>query len=78
MGGRNIRGLKARVGQGCCISRGGPDGQIEQCGIQAGGILGGSHNVGRCGISRRSKDATGRAAPGARAARSYKSRKGEE
>ena len=46
-------------------------------GIPAGGVRGGSHSVGRCGISKKSRDAAGRGAPGVRAAKSYESRKGE-
>ena len=44
-------------------------------GIQAGGVRGRSHSVGRYGISRRSRDAPGMAAPGVRAAKSSESRK---
>ena len=64
MGGRGMRGLKALVGWECCISRGGQIDGLNSGGIQAGAVLGGSHSVGRCGISRRSR----RAAPGVRAA----------
>ena len=33
--------------------------RLNSGGIQAGGVTGGSHTVGRCGISRRSRDAAG-------------------
>ena len=36
--------------------------------IQAGGVRRGSHSVGSFGISRKSRDAAGRGAPGVRAA----------
>ena len=45
--------------------------------MQAGGARGGSHSVGRCGISRRNKDAAGGAALGVRAAKSSESKQGE-
>ena len=44
-------------------------------GIQAGGVRGRSHSVDRYGISSRSRDTTGRAAPGMRAAKNFESRK---
>ena len=40
---RRIRGLKARVGWECGISRGGA--RFNNGGIQAGGVREGSHNV---------------------------------
>ena len=43
----------------------------------AGELLGGSHSADGCGISKQSRDAAGRAAPGVRAAKSSESRKGE-
>ena len=73
MGRRGIRGSKARVAQECCISRGG---QMNNGGIQAEGVQR-IHNVGRCGISRRSRDAAGGTAPGVRAAKSFEFREGE-
>ena len=69
-----MRGLEEKVGWECYISReeaGGPDSAVEVY------KLGGSHGDGRCGISRRSRDAAGRAAPGVRAAKSAESRKEE-
>ena len=45
--------------------------------IQAGGVRGGSHSAGRCGISKKSRNATGRTAPGVRSAKSSDSRKEE-
>ena len=50
-------------------------GQIEQWRYQAGGVRGGSQSVGRYGISRRCRDATGREAPVVNAAKSSESRK---
>ena len=67
MGGRRIKSLKARVGRECCISRGGQMGKKHSGVMEAGGLHGGSHSVGRCGISKRSRDAVGSAAPGVRA-----------
>ena len=46
-------------------------------GIPAERVRGGSHNDGRCGISKKSSDAAGREAPGVRVAKSSESRKGE-
>ena len=46
-------------------------------GIPVGGVQGGSHSAGRCGISRKSRDAAGREAQGVRAVKSSESRKGE-
>ena len=48
---RRKRSLKARVGQ--------KGARLDSGGIQAGGVRGGSHSVGRCGVSSRSRDATG-------------------
>ena len=42
--------------------------------MQAGRVRG-SHSVGRCGISGRSRDVAEVAAPGVRAAKSFESRK---
>ena len=47
MGRRGIRGLKTRVGQKRCISRGG--GRLYSGGIHVGGVRGGSHNVAEGG-----------------------------
>ena len=66
MGKRGIRGLKAKMAWECCISRGAQMARLSSGGIQAGGVRRGIHSVGRNGISRRSRDATGRAAPGVR------------
>ena len=38
-----IRGLETRVGQECCISRGG-GGRLYSGGIHVGGVRGGSHS----------------------------------
>ena len=70
MGRKRMRGLKARVGQECCISR--ERASLNSGGIQAGGVPGESHSV-----IRRSRDTIRRAAPGVRAAKSSEYRKGE-
>ena len=78
MGGMRIRGLKARVGCECCISRRDVKwARLSSGGIPAGGVWRGSHGAGRFGISKKSRDAAGRAALGVRAAKSSESRKGE-
>ena len=78
MGGRRIRGLKARVGCECCISRRDATwARLSSGGIPAGGVRGGSHSAGMCGFSKKSRDAAGRAAPGVRASKSSESSKGE-
>ena len=77
MGGKRIRGLKARVGCECCINRRSRWARLSSGGIPAGGVRGGSHSAGRCGISKKSRDAAGRAAPEVRAAKSSESSKGE-
>ena len=64
MGRRWIEGLKARVWRKSYNSRWGD--RLNSGSIQAGGVRGGSYSV----ISRRSRDATGGAAPGVRAAKS--------
>ena len=74
-GRKRIRGLKARVACECCVGRRGPD--LSSGSTPAGGVRGRSHSAGRCGISKKSSDAAGRAAPGVRAAKSSESRKGE-
>ena len=54
MGGKRIRGLKARVGCECCISRREATwARLSNGGIQAGGVRGGRHSAGRCGISKK-------------------------
>ena len=58
MVGRLVGGLKARVGREGCIGRGGRMDQIEHNGVQAGGAQRGRQSVGRCGTSRRNRDAT--------------------
>ena len=45
--------------------------------IQAGKVQGGSHSAGRSGISKKSRDAAGRVAPGVRAAKNSESSKRE-
>ena len=61
MGRRGIRGLKARVGRECCISRGQARSNIG--GMQARGVQGGSHIATmRCNSGNHSvtgRDATG-------------------
>ena len=54
MGGKRIRGLKVRVGCGCCISRRGAKWvRLSSGGIPTGGLRGGRHSAGRCGISKK-------------------------
>ena len=78
VGGKRIRGLKARMGCECCISRWKATwATLSSGGIPAGGVQGGSHSAGRCGISKKSRNATGREAPGVRPTKSSDSRKGE-
>ena len=72
MGERGIRGLKAKMSGSAALEKGA---RLSSGGIQAGEVRGRSHSVGRCGISRRSRDATGREAPGVRAAKNFESRK---
>ena len=60
MGKSRIRSLKARVGRESCISIGEPDGPgstMKVCRLEV-------NSVGRSGISRRGRDAAGRATPG--------------
>ena len=57
MGGKRIRGLKARVRCECCIIREGA--RLSSGVIPAGGVRGGSHSADRCRISKKA----GRAAP---------------
>ena len=53
MGGKRIRGLKARVGFECCISRKEATwARLSKGGVPAGGVRGGRHSAGRCGISK--------------------------
>ena len=63
MGRRVIRGLKARVGRKCSISRGKARLYSGGTGIQAKGDRRGSHSVA-------GKDAAGRVAPKVRTAKS--------
>ena len=51
--------------------------RLSSGGIPAGGVRRGGHSAGRCGISKKSRNAAGREAPGVRAAKSSESRKGE-
>ena len=61
MGGKRIRGLKARVGCQCCISRREAAwARLSNGGILAGGVRGGSHSDSRCEISKK----TGRSREG--------------
>ena len=50
---------------------------LSSGGIPGGGFRGGNHSAGRCGISKKRRNAAGRAAPGVRAAKSSDSRKRE-
>ena len=68
-GQKKDKNLKGNVGRKCYISRGARLARLSSGGIQAGGPQGGSHRAGRCGISRRSRDAAWRAAPRVRAAK---------
>ena len=77
MGGKRIRGLKARVGRECFISRRARWTRLSSGGIPGGGVQGGSHSTSRYEISRRSRDAAGREDPGVRDAKSSESREGE-
>ena len=78
MGEKRIRGLKARVGFKRCISRREARwARLSSGGIPAGGVRGERHSAGRCIISKKSRNATGRAAPEVRAAKSSESTKGE-
>ena len=43
--------------------------RLSSGGITAGGVGGGSNSASRCGISRKSRDVAGKAAPGVRAAK---------
>ena len=61
MDGRGTRGLKAKMGGECCISRGEP--RLNSGVIQAGGFRGGSHNI----VSRRIRDEAEGEAPGVKA-----------
>ena len=51
--------------------------RLSSGGIPAGKVRGRRHSAGRCEISKKIRDATGRAAPGVRAAKSSESRQGE-
>ena len=70
MGGKRIRGLKASA----ALAEGA---RLNSGGIPAGEVRGRSHSAGRCGISKKSRDAAGRAAPGVRDPKSSESREGE-
>ena len=61
MGGKRIRDLNARVRRECSISR--KLARFSSGGIQSAGIRGGSHSVGRCRISKRTRNAAEREAP---------------
>ena len=50
---------------------------MSRGGIPAGEVRGGSYSAGSCEISKKSRNAAGRAAPGVRAAKSSESREGE-
>ena len=78
MGGKRIRGLKARVGGCVALKKGGQMDRLSSGSVQAGGFRGGSHSAGRCEIFRESRNAVGRTAPGVRAAKSSESKKEEK
>ena len=74
MGGKRIRGLKARVGCECCISRRGPhrpDRAVEVYQLEE------SKEEVTLLVGVESPKKAGREAPGVRAAKSSESRKGE-
>ena len=78
MGGKRKRGLKARVGCECCISRREATwARLSNEGIPVIEVRRGSLSAGRCGISKKSRDAAGRVASGVRAAKNSESTKGE-
>ena len=72
-----IRDLKARMGRSAALAEKAKWARLSSGGMQAGGVGGESHSVGRYGISRRTRKATEKAAPGVRAAKSSESRKEE-
>ena len=51
--------------------------RLSSEGIPAGGVRGGSHSTGKCGISKKSRDAAERALPRVRADKNSESRKRE-
>ena len=61
VGKKRIRGLKAWVGGSTILAERAKWARLNSGGIQAGGVRGGSHGAGRCGISRGSRDAAMRA-----------------
>ena len=71
VGRKRIRGLKARVGCECCISRRGPDGAVEVYQLEE------SEEDVTVLVGMESPKKAGRAAPGVRAAKSSESRKVE-
>ena len=71
---KKIRGLKGEWGASAALAQGA---RLSSGGIPARRVRGGSHSAGRCGISKKSRNAAGRVAPGVRAAKSSESRKGE-
>ena len=76
-GQKKDKSLKARVGESAVLAQGARWARLSSGGIQAGEVRGGSPSAGRSWISRRSRDAPGKAAPGVRASKSSESRKGE-
>ena len=61
MGGKRIRGLKARVGCEFCISRRKATwARLSSEGILAGGVRGERRSAGRCRISKKSRDGSSR------------------
>ena len=58
--GKRIRGLKARVGYGCCISRREATwARLSSGGIPAEEIRRGSHSAGKCKISKKAETQQG-------------------
>ena len=60
MSGKRIRGLKARMGCGDALAEGGQMARLSNEGIPAGGVQGGSHSAGRCGISKKRREGSSR------------------
>ena len=57
MGGRGRKDLKARVDDSAALAK--QMARLNSEGIQAGGVRGESHSVGKCWTLKRSRDAAG-------------------